>query len=152
MTGHDDDPPPPGRRTAPGRRNRDAAARGGLAGGPRTLLTETGAIVGRRLRRMRRAPGRSIGVVLNPLLSLIMLGYLFRDAITLPMGGDYVEYVFAGGAVQVGLACVGPTAVSSPWTSRAASWTGSGRCPSAGPRCRWATRSPTGWWAWPAWP
>ncbi|MFF3624395.1 ABC transporter permease [Streptomyces sp. NPDC002467] len=80
--------------------------------GLRTLLTETGAVVGRRLRRMRRAPGRSIGIVLNPMLSLIMLGYLFRYSILLPQGGDYVEYVFAGGAVQVGLACVGPTAVS----------------------------------------
>ncbi|MFE5809299.1 ABC transporter permease [Streptomyces sp. NPDC056491] len=77
-----------------------------------TLLTEIGAVIGRRLRRMRRAPGRSIGIVLNPMLSLIMLGYLFRDSIHLPQGGDYVEYVFAGGAVQVGLACVGPTAVS----------------------------------------
>ncbi|WP_329391701.1 ABC transporter permease (plasmid) [Streptomyces sp. NBC_01351] len=85
------------------------------AAGPagwRTLLTETGAVLGRRLRRMRRAPGRSIGIVLNPMLSLIMLGYLFRYSIHLPQGGDYVEYVFAGGAVQVGLACVGPTAVS----------------------------------------
>lgn len=82
------------------------------ATGGRALLTEIGAVLGRRLRRLRRSPGRAIGVILNPLVSMILLGYLFRDAITLPAGGDYIEYVFAGGAVQVGLACVGPTAVS----------------------------------------
>ncbi|GAA3298984.1 ABC transporter permease [Streptomyces cinereospinus] len=81
-------------------------------GGARTFGTEVLAVLGRRLRRLRRGPGRAIGVVLNPLVSMVLLGYLFRDAITLPAGGSYVEYVFAGGAVQVGLACVGPTAVS----------------------------------------
>ncbi|MEU4985641.1 ABC transporter permease [Streptomyces sp. NPDC021969] len=81
-------------------------------GRARTFGTEVLAVLGRRLRRLRRGPGRAIGVVLNPLVSMVLLGYLFRDAITLPAGGSYVEYVFAGGAVQVGLACVGPTAVS----------------------------------------
>ncbi|MFJ6694631.1 ABC transporter permease [Streptomyces sp. NPDC091272] len=84
----------------------------GASSGPRTALTEVLAVAGRRLRHLRRSPGRVIGVVLNPLVSMLMLGYLFRDAITLPAGGDYAEYVFAGGAVQVGLACVGPTAIS----------------------------------------
>ncbi|MET9554800.1 ABC transporter permease [Streptomyces sp. NPDC006645] len=78
----------------------------------RTAAVEITAVAGRRLRRLSRAPGRAIGVVLNPLISLVLLGYLFRDAVTLPAGGSYIEYVFAGGAVQVGLACVGPTAVS----------------------------------------
>jgi len=85
---------------------------GARPGGARTFGTEVLAVLGRRLRRLRRGPGRAIGVVLNPLVSMVLLGYLFRDAITLPAGGSYVEYVFAGGAVQVGLACVGPTAVS----------------------------------------
>ncbi|MEU6115234.1 ABC transporter permease [Streptomyces sp. NPDC047117] len=82
------------------------------AGGPRALLTEVLAVTGRRLRHLRRAPGRVVGVALSPLVSMVMLGYLFRDAIQLPAGGSYGEYVFAGGAVQVALACVGPTAVS----------------------------------------
>ncbi|MER7702086.1 ABC transporter permease [Kitasatospora sp. NPDC097605] len=85
------------------------------AGGPtglRAVLAEVGAVAGRRLRHLGRAPGRVIGVALSPLVSMVMLGYLFRDAVTLPGGGDYAEYVFAGGAVQVGLAVVGPTAVS----------------------------------------
>ncbi|MGN5630524.1 ABC transporter permease [Streptomyces sp. AC154] len=76
------------------------------------LLTEITAVTGRRLRHLRRAPARVLGVALSPLVSMIMLGYLFRDSINLPAGGSYGEYVFAGGAVQVALACVGPTAVS----------------------------------------
>ncbi|MFF8827752.1 ABC transporter permease [Streptomyces sp. NPDC015131] len=85
------------------------AGRGGTTA---ALLTEILAVTGRRLRHLRRAPGRVIGVALSPLVSMVMLGYLFRDAIRLPAGGSYGEYVFAGGAVQVALACVGPTAVS----------------------------------------
>ncbi|MFD7338119.1 ABC transporter permease [Streptomyces violascens] len=81
-------------------------------GGLRSALTELFAITGRRLLHLRRAPGRVLGVAMSPLVSMVMVGYLFRDAITLPAGGDYGEYVFAGGAVQVALACVGPTAVS----------------------------------------
>ncbi|MGP3969990.1 ABC transporter permease [Streptomyces sp. 6N223] len=77
-----------------------------------TALTEVGAVTARRLRHLRRAPGRAIGVILNPLVSLVMLGYLFRDALTLPAVGEYADYVFAGCAVQVGLSCVGPTAVA----------------------------------------
>ncbi|MFE1554084.1 ABC transporter permease [Streptomyces sp. NPDC058734] len=76
------------------------------------LFTEVTAVTGRRLRHLRRAPARVLGVALSPLVSMIMLGYLFRDSIDLPAGGAYGEYVFAGGAVQVALACVGPTAVS----------------------------------------
>ncbi|MFE4966414.1 ABC transporter permease [Streptomyces sp. NPDC056660] len=76
------------------------------------LVTEISAVTGRRLRHLRRAPARVLGVALSPLVSMVMLGYLFRDSITLPGGGTYGEYVFAGGAVQVALACVGPTAIS----------------------------------------
>ncbi|MEV5975418.1 ABC transporter permease [Streptomyces sp. NPDC052114] len=81
-------------------------------GGLRAMFTEMVAVTGRRLLHLRRAPGRVLGVAMSPLVSMVMVGYLFRDAITLPAGGNYAEYVFAGGAVQVALACVGPTAVS----------------------------------------
>ncbi|GAA2398804.1 ABC transporter permease [Streptomyces glaucosporus] len=91
----------PGSPTAPG-----------VPTGPGALLVEVLAVAGRRLRHLGRAPGRVLGVALSPLVSMVMLGYLFRDAVTPPAGGEYTEYVFAGGAVQVALACVGPTAVS----------------------------------------
>ncbi|MEU9101661.1 ABC transporter permease [Streptomyces sp. NPDC048361] len=86
----------------------DERGRAGLG----AVLTETRAVAGRRLRHLGRAPGRVLGVVLSPLVSMIMIGYLFRGAIAPPAGGSYGEYVFAGGAVQVALACMGPTAVS----------------------------------------
>ncbi|MEU7582078.1 ABC transporter permease [Streptomyces sp. NPDC041068] len=92
-----------------------AALDKGLPSGPgglRSMFTEMVAVTGRRLLHLRRAPGRVLGVAMSPLVSMVMVGYLFRDAITLPAGGNYAEYVFAGGAVQVALACVGPTAVS----------------------------------------
>ncbi len=88
----------------------DTAGRAGS--GPAMVLAEVFTVAGRRLKHLGRAPGRVIGVALSPLVSMIMIGYLFRDSIKLPAGGNYGEYVFAGGAVQVALACVGPAAVS----------------------------------------
>ena len=68
-------------------------------------------IAGRRLRHLRRAPGRFLGITLNPLVSMLVLGYLFKQSISVP-GGDYLDYLFAGVAIQVGLAGVGPTAIA----------------------------------------
>lgn len=80
--------------------------------GPAPLLTEIVAVAGRRLRHLRRAPGRFIGITMNPLVSMIVLGYLFKNSIVIPGGGRYQEYLFAGAALQVGLAGVGPTAIA----------------------------------------
>nr|APD71467.1 non-ribosomal peptide synthetase 6 [Streptomyces sp.] len=82
-------------------------------------VTETFALAGRRLRHLRRTPGRLVGVVLNPLVMLLAVGYLFKDAIVAPQGGDYQEYLMAGIAVQVGLAGIGPTAISIAMDLRA---------------------------------
>ncbi|AHH99265.1 ABC transporter permease [Kutzneria viridogrisea] len=70
------------------------------------------AIAGRRLRQLRRAPARLIGITVNPLISMVVLGYLFREAIAVPGAGSYQEYLFAGAVVQVGLAGIGPTALA----------------------------------------
>lgn len=75
-------------------------------------LVEIGAVAGRRLRHLRRAPGRFLGITLNPLLSMLVLGILFQKSATVPGGGDYQEYIFAGAVVQAGLAGVGPTAIA----------------------------------------
>jgi len=75
-------------------------------------VAEILAIAGRRLRHLRRAPGRFLGVTLNPMVSMLVLGYLFQRSISIPGGGDYQEFLFAGVAVQVGLAGVGPTAIA----------------------------------------
>lgn len=79
---------------------------------PSAVVTEVVAIAGRRLRRLRRNPGRLVGITLNPLITMITLGYLFSSAIAIPGSANYQEYIFAGVAVQVGLASIGPTAVA----------------------------------------
>ncbi|MFF2044617.1 ABC transporter permease [Kitasatospora sp. NPDC058170] len=79
---------------------------------PLALLTESLAVAGRRLRRLRRGPGRLIGIVMNPLISMIVLGYLFQGSLSISGQGSYQEYIFAGVAVQTGLAGIGPTAVA----------------------------------------
>ncbi|MFI6206355.1 ABC transporter permease [Streptomyces sp. NPDC051041] len=78
---------------------------------PVALALESLAVAGRRLRRLRRAPGRLVGIVMNPLVSMIVLGYLFQGSLAVT-GGDYQEYLFAGVAAQAGLAGIGPTAVA----------------------------------------
>ncbi|MDE9365085.1 ABC transporter permease [Luteipulveratus sp. YIM 133132] len=84
-----------------------------LPGSPLRAVEETADLVIRRMRHMRAAPGRLIGVILNPLVLLLAVGYLFKDAIRLPVGTtDYVDYLMPGVALQVGLASVGPTAIS----------------------------------------
>ncbi|MFB7126070.1 ABC transporter permease [Kitasatospora xanthocidica] len=79
---------------------------------PLALLLESVTVAGRRLRRLRRAPGRLIGIVMNPLISMIVLGYLFQGSLSFSGRGSYQEYIFAGAAAQVGLAGIGPTAVA----------------------------------------
>ena len=80
--------------------------------GPFAVLVEVLAVTGRRLRHLRRAPGRFVGITLNPLVSMLVLGYLFNQSISIPGGGNYQEYLFAGAALQVALAGVGPTAIA----------------------------------------
>ncbi len=75
-------------------------------------VVETLALAGRRLRHLRRAPGRLVGVVLNPLVMLLAVGYLLKGAIVPPHGGRLQDYLMPGIAMQVGLAGIGPTAIS----------------------------------------
>ncbi|MFC0432496.1 ABC transporter permease [Kutzneria buriramensis] len=79
---------------------------------PLALCVEAAAAAGRRLRHLRRAPGRFLGITLNPLVSMLILGYLFQHSITVPGAGSYQEYLFAGAAAQVGLAGIGPSAIA----------------------------------------
>ncbi|WP_306326402.1 ABC transporter permease [Streptomyces venezuelae] len=79
---------------------------------PVALAVESLAVAGRRLNRLRQAPGRLIGIIMNPLVSMIVLGYLFQGSLSVTGGSDYQTYMFAGVAAQVGLAGIGPTAVA----------------------------------------
>ncbi|MFJ8860112.1 ABC transporter permease [Streptomyces sp. NPDC102451] len=95
----------PGERTA-------VPAAPGPAGRLRHCAVEAFAVAGRRLRHLRRAPGRFLGITLNPLLTMLVLGFLLEKSLVVPGGGSYQEYLFAGAAVQGGLAGVGPTAIA----------------------------------------
>jgi ABC-type polysaccharide/polyol phosphate export permease len=81
--------------------------------GSARALGEIAALTERRVRHLRRAPGRLIGVALNPLVMLVTVGYLFRGAITAPGSrGGYLGYLMAGICVQIALAGIGPGAMS----------------------------------------
>jgi ABC-2 type transport system permease protein len=75
------------------------------------MVPDTLVICGRHLRHLRRAPGRFLGVTLNPLVFLFVMGFLFKQSIVVRGGGDYIEFLMAGTAAQVGLVSIGPTAI-----------------------------------------
>lgn len=75
-------------------------------------VAEITALVSRRMVHVAVAPGRLVGIVMNPLVILIAVGYLFAGAVSTPGGGAYVDYLFGGVILQVGLASIGPTATS----------------------------------------
>ena len=83
--------------------------RGPVAG----LLIETGTLVWRRLHHLRKTPWRLISVVLNPLILIVALGYLFAGAIVFPgYNGVYMNYLLAGVSAQAALQNIGPTAIA----------------------------------------
>lgn len=53
-------------------------------------------LVGRQLMRVRRHPGELIGALVFPALMVVMFGYVFGSAITVPGGGNYREYLMPG--------------------------------------------------------
>lgn len=76
------------------------------------IAVEATAFAWRRLRHLRRNPGRVLGVVLNPLLFLVVFGHLFSAAIVVPGANGYADYLFAGAVAQIGLASVGSAAIA----------------------------------------
>ncbi|MBQ1445252.1 MAG: ABC transporter permease [Renibacterium sp.] len=71
------------------------------------------ALVSRQIWRTLRSPGKFIGIAMNPVVMVVVLGLIFKDAIRVPDGVSYPAYVVAGVAVQVGVAVLGPTAISA---------------------------------------
>ncbi|MEO3872010.1 ABC transporter permease [Nonomuraea sp. B12E4] len=74
-------------------------------------LSDTGALAARHVRHLTRAPGKLIAMILNPLIMLIAVGYVFKSSIVVPGSGVYEEYIMAGIAAQAGLTLIGPTAI-----------------------------------------
>ncbi|MEV6399591.1 ABC transporter permease [Streptomyces sp. NPDC051907] len=70
------------------------------------------ALTGRHLRHLRRTPEKIIGVALTPVAMVVILGYLFATVVEVKnSGGQYREYIMAGVFAQVGLSCIGITAI-----------------------------------------
>ncbi|HEX2313556.1 MAG TPA: ABC transporter permease [Thermomonospora sp.] len=53
-------------------------------------------LVGRELGRVRQAPGELVAMLVFPALMVLLFGYVFGSAITVPGGGDYREYLMPG--------------------------------------------------------
>jgi ABC-2 type transport system permease protein len=53
-------------------------------------------LVGREVGHIRRAPGELVGAIIFPALMVLMFGYVFGSAITVPGGGNYREYLMPG--------------------------------------------------------
>jgi ABC-2 type transport system permease protein len=53
-------------------------------------------LVGRAVMFIRRQPGQLLGAVIFPGLMVVMFGYVFGSAITVPGGGNYREYLMPG--------------------------------------------------------
>lgn len=63
--------------------------------GARALYDSTAVIVGRNLLRVRRAPDLVIIVAVQPILFILLFGYVFGSAIEVH-GGSYREFLMAG--------------------------------------------------------
>jgi ABC-2 type transport system permease protein len=59
-------------------------------------VTDCMTIVGRELNHLRRAPSVLIGALVFPALMVVMFGYVFGSAISVPGGGNYREYLMPG--------------------------------------------------------
>jgi ABC-2 type transport system permease protein len=53
-------------------------------------------LIGRELGRLRQEPGQIIAALVFPVIMVVLFGYVFGSAITVPGGGDYREYLMPG--------------------------------------------------------
>src|SRR5262249_50944067 len=53
-------------------------------------------LVGRELGRLRHEPGELIAAVIFPGIMVVLFGYVFGSAISVPGGGNYREYLIPG--------------------------------------------------------
>ncbi|MFF8813239.1 ABC transporter permease [Streptomyces pactum] len=74
------------------------------------LINDTLILTGRHMRHIARVPEKLFGVTLGPVVMVLVFGYLFGSAMTVPGGGGYREYIMAGIFTQVMLSAVGTSA------------------------------------------
>jgi ABC-2 type transport system permease protein len=70
-----------------------------LTAGPRKILDEIRVIVWRDLAHIPRVPEKLADVTVQPLVFVLLFGYVFGSAIQVP-GGNYREFLLAGIFVQ----------------------------------------------------
>jgi ABC-2 type transport system permease protein len=86
----------------------DLAAELGFATHLRWLLSDSMVIAGRSLAHVRQIPEKLIDVTLQPLMFVLLFGFVFGGVIAVP-GGDYREYLIGGILVQTtAFGMVGP--------------------------------------------
>jgi ABC-2 type transport system permease protein len=73
------------------------------------LAQDTMALTGRHMRHIARVPEKLIGVTVGPVVLVLVFGYLFGSAMSVP-GVNYREYIMAGIFTQVMFSAVGTTA------------------------------------------
>jgi ABC-2 type transport system permease protein len=66
------------------------------AGRLRWALTDGLTLIGRELGRIRQEPGELIAALIFPAIMVVLFGYVFGSAISVPGGGDYRAYLMPG--------------------------------------------------------
>ncbi|GGQ14537.1 ABC-2 type transport system permease protein [Actinomadura coerulea] len=66
------------------------------AGRLRWALTDGLTLIGRELGRIRQEPGELIAALIFPAIMVVLFGYVFGSAISVPGGGNYREYLMPG--------------------------------------------------------
>ncbi|MGH3614859.1 MAG: ABC transporter permease [Pseudonocardia sp.] len=62
----------------------------------RWALADSWTIARRNFIHLRRVPEKVVGMVLVPIVTVLLFGYVFGNAISLPGGGDYREFLLPG--------------------------------------------------------
>ncbi|NKZ08456.1 ABC transporter permease [Actinomadura latina] len=66
------------------------------AGRLRWTLADGLTLIGRELSRIRQEPGELVAALIFPAVMVVLFGYVFGSAISVPGGGDYREYLMPG--------------------------------------------------------
>lgn len=62
----------------------------------RWVLADGLTLVWRNLAQLKSQPGQLVGTLVSPAIMIVLFGYVFGSAITVPGGGNYREYLLPG--------------------------------------------------------
>ncbi|MCQ0011626.1 ABC transporter permease [Actinomadura madurae] len=62
----------------------------------RWALADGLTLIGREISRIRQEPGELVAALIFPAVMVVLFGYVFGSAISVPGGGDYREYLMPG--------------------------------------------------------